>query len=66
VRPAVLRCVVVGADGEGGLWWPESMMEAACMHVWAPRRAVVRTAVLHHHPVNCISLFKKTIIVTTD
>jgi hypothetical protein len=41
VRAAVLQCVVARADGEGGLWWPEPMMNAACMHVWAPRRAIV-------------------------
>jgi hypothetical protein len=37
VRAAALRCAVVGADDGGGLWWSELMMEAACMHVWAPR-----------------------------
>jgi hypothetical protein len=37
VWAAVLRCAVARADGEGGLRWPEPMVEAACMHVWAPR-----------------------------
>jgi hypothetical protein len=44
----VLRCAVVGSDGGGGLRWPESMMEAACMLVWAPRRAIVWMVVLYH------------------
>jgi hypothetical protein len=41
VRAAVLWCAVARADGGGGLWWPEPMMDATCMHLWAPRRAVV-------------------------
>jgi hypothetical protein len=36
VSAAVLRCAVARAIGGCGLWWPEPMMEAACMHVWAP------------------------------
>jgi hypothetical protein len=48
MRVAVLQCAVAKGDGGDGLWWAEPMMEAVCMHVWAPRRAVVRTAVLHH------------------
>jgi hypothetical protein len=48
VRVVVLWCAVAGADGGGGLWWPEPKMEVACMHVWAPRRAVMQTAVLCH------------------
>jgi hypothetical protein len=36
VRAVVLRCAVARADGVGGLWWLEPMMEAVCMHVWAP------------------------------
>jgi hypothetical protein len=39
---------MAGAGDGGGLWWPELMMEAACMHVWAPHRAVMRTAILCH------------------
>jgi hypothetical protein len=37
VRVAVLWCAVAGADDVGRLRWPELMVEAACMHVWAPR-----------------------------
>jgi hypothetical protein len=48
VRVVVLWCAVAGADGGGGLWWPEPKMEVACMHVWAPRRAVMQTAVRCH------------------
>jgi hypothetical protein len=44
----VLRCAVGGADGGSGLWWPEPMMEVACMHVWAPHRTVMWTTMLHH------------------
>jgi hypothetical protein len=36
VRAVVLRCAMVGADGGGGLQWSKPMMEAACMHLWAP------------------------------
>jgi hypothetical protein len=57
----VLQCAVAGTDGGGRLWWPKPMIEAACVHVWAPHRAVVQTVVLHHHVP--ISLFKKTIVV---
>jgi hypothetical protein len=39
MRAVMLRCVVARADGGGGLWWSEPMMEAACMHVWASRLA---------------------------
>jgi hypothetical protein len=39
---------IAEADSGGGLWWPEPMMEASCIHVWASRRAVVRMAVLCH------------------
>jgi hypothetical protein len=49
VREAVLRCAVAGTNGGSGLWWPEPMMEAACMHVWVPRRSVMHTMVLRHH-----------------
>jgi hypothetical protein len=34
------------ANGGGGLWWPELLMEVACMHVWPSRRALVLAAVL--------------------
>jgi hypothetical protein len=36
VSAAALWCAVGRGDGGGGLWWPEPMMEAACMHVWDP------------------------------
>jgi hypothetical protein len=45
---AALQCAVVEADGGGGLWWPEPMMEMVCIHVWSPHSADVRTVVLHH------------------
>jgi hypothetical protein len=48
VRAGVLRCAVPRADDGGGLWWSEPMLEAACMHVWAPHRAVVWTVMLRH------------------
>jgi hypothetical protein len=48
VWAAVLWCVVAGADGGGGLWWSEPMMEVTCMHVWAPHRVIMWTVVLHH------------------
>jgi hypothetical protein len=36
MQAVVLRCAVDRAGGGGGLWWPEPMMEAMCMHVWSP------------------------------
>jgi hypothetical protein len=48
VQAVVLRCVVARADGGGGLWWPEPMMEAACMYVWASRLAIIRMAMVCH------------------
>jgi hypothetical protein len=35
-RAMMVRCVVAGADGGGGLRWLEQMVKAVCMHVWAP------------------------------
>jgi hypothetical protein len=56
--------VVARADGGGGLWWSKPMMEVLCIHVWAPRRAVVQMAVLRHQIQRVEFLyFKKTIIV---
>jgi hypothetical protein len=59
----VLRCVVAGADGGGGLRWPEPMVEAACMHVWAhvELSCVMWCSVIRPGEVrcNCISLFKE-------
>jgi hypothetical protein len=46
-RAMVLRCAVAEADGGGGLCWLEPMVEAACMHVWAPCRALVWAMVVH-------------------
>jgi hypothetical protein len=42
VRVMMLRCVVARADGGGGLRWLEPMLEAACMHVWAPCRSLMQ------------------------
>jgi hypothetical protein len=59
VRVAVLRCAAARADCGGGLWWPESMMEMTCIHVWASHESAPSS-----DPINYISLFKKYIIVT--
>jgi hypothetical protein len=53
---AVLRCVVTRADDGGGLWCPELVMEATCMHVWTDGGAPSLDT------VNCISLFKKKLL----
>jgi hypothetical protein len=42
----VLRCAMARADGEGGLRWPELMVVAACMLVWAPCQALMWVVVL--------------------
>jgi hypothetical protein len=41
--------VLARADGGGGLQWPESIVEATCMHMWAPWSST-RTGggALHH------------------
>jgi hypothetical protein len=46
VRAVVLGCAVAGADGGGGLWCPEPIMKAACMHVWDPHQAMWRCSVI--------------------
>jgi hypothetical protein len=46
VRVTVLRCAVAGADGGGGLRWLQPMVEAVCMLVWAPCRALVWVVVV--------------------
>jgi hypothetical protein len=57
----VLQCAVAGTACEGGLRWLEPMVEAVCMHVWAPCRALVRVVVVCRRPgqvmCNCSSLF---------
>jgi hypothetical protein len=40
MRVAVVWCAVAEADAGGGLRWLEPMMEAVCMHVWSPCRAL--------------------------
>jgi hypothetical protein len=44
----VLQCAVAGADSGGGLRWLEPMIEAVCVHVWAPCRALVWVVVVRH------------------
>jgi hypothetical protein len=62
----VLRCAVARAACEGGLRWLEPMVEVACMHVWAPCRALMRVVVVCRRPgqvmCNCSSLFLKKIL----
>jgi hypothetical protein len=40
-QATVLRCAIAGANGGGRLCWLEPMVEAVCMHVWAPCQALV-------------------------
>jgi hypothetical protein len=53
---AVLRCVVTRVDDGGGLWCPELVMEATCMHVWTDGGAPSLDT------VSCISLFKRKLL----
>jgi hypothetical protein len=59
---AVLCGAVVRTSGGDGLWWTESMMEAVCMHVWAPHRVVIRMAVLHHQIQLIVFLYSKILL----
>jgi hypothetical protein len=38
------------------------MMEAVCMHVWAPHRVVIRMAVLHHQIQLIVFLYSKILL----
>jgi hypothetical protein len=59
VQAVVLRCVVTRADDRGGLWWPETMIEATCMHVWTHIEHFAIDVTSSSDLVNYISLFKK-------
>jgi hypothetical protein len=51
VQAAVLRCAVARADSGGGLQWPEPMVEATCMHIWAPRSSTRAGGGALHHQI---------------
>jgi hypothetical protein len=59
IGEVVLRCAVAGTDGGGGMWWPESIVEAPRMHVWVSHQAVVQTAVLCHQIQQVIFIYLK-------
>jgi hypothetical protein len=60
---AALWCAVAGANGAGGVWWLELMMEAACMHVWAHVKQSCRRRCSIIISNKLYFFFKKTIIV---